>query len=130
MLIIAHLSLMIAGSLCLAAGIGMARYGRQKKYWLRWHKNFNITGLCLLVTGASMAFVNVVLSNDRHLAWVHQWVGLIALILTCVTMFLGFYISKAVNKPAVRGMHRWMGRISGAAILLALSLGVIMIGIL
>jgi len=130
MLIIIHVSLMITGALCIAAGIGLARFGRKKPFWLKWHKRFNLAGLGLLAAGAATAFVNVVLSQGEHLAWLHQWAGLTALILTATTLFLGFYSFQAVNKPRVRGLHRFMGRLSGFAIVTALALGVIMIGIL
>ena len=129
MLIIAHLSLMITASLCLAAGVGMAMFGRKKKFWLKWHKGFNLAGVGILAAGASMAYANVVLTAGQHLAWFHQWIGLAALILTCLTLFFGFYSFKAVNKPVVRALHRWMGRLSGLTVLTALSLGLIMVGI-
>ncbi len=129
MLIIAHLSLMITASLCLAAGVGMAMFGRKKKFWLKWHKRLNTAGFCFLTAGAVAAFANVVLSDGQHLAWFHQWAGLTAFILTCLTLFLGFYSFKAVNKPVVRALHRWMGRLSGLTVLTALSLGLIMVGI-
>ena len=56
MLILLHLSLMIAATLCFAAGVGMAMFGRKKKFWLKWHKVFNTAGFCLLVIGVAMAF--------------------------------------------------------------------------
>jgi len=130
MLIVAHLSLMIAAALCLIAGIGMAMFRRKKKTWLKWHKSFNTAGFCLLATGAAMAFANVVITGGRHLAWLHQWIGLTAFILAAITLSLGYYSFKAANKPAVRAAHRWIGRLSGLAILSALTLGLIMIGIL
>lgn len=130
MLIVLHMSLMIVAALCCLAGIGIAMFGRKKKTWLKWHKSFNITCFFLLACGAVMAFANVALSGEHHLAWIHQWIGLTAFILTIVTLSLGFYSFKAVNKPAARAAHRWSGRLSGLAILSALALGLIMIGIL
>lgn len=130
MLIILHLSLMTAAALCLIAGIGMAMFLRKKKFWLKGHKAFNTTGFCLLAAGAAMAFANVVTSGGHHLAGLHQWAGLAAFILTVVTLSLGFYSFKAANKPAVRAVHRWTGRLSGLVILCALILGLVMIGIL
>jgi len=130
MLIVLHLSLMIAAASCFIAGIGIAMFGRKKKTWLKWHKNFNAAGFCLLACGAAMAFANVVVSGEHHLAWLHQWFGIAALILTAVTLSLGFYSFKAVNKPAARRAHRFAGRLSGLAILSALMLGLILIGIL
>ena len=76
MLIILHLSLMIAAALCFIAGVGMAMFGRKKKFWLKWHKSFNTAGFCLLGAGAVMAFANVVTSGGHHLAGPHHWIGL------------------------------------------------------
>lgn len=130
MLIIAHLSLMITGTLCLIAGIGMAMFGRKKKFWLRWHRNLNSAGVGLIIAGGTVAFVNVMTSDSNHLAGIHQWSGLAALILACLTLFLGFYFLKAANKQTVRTAHRWSGRLSLIALTAALILGLIMIGIL
>ena len=130
MLIVSHLSLMTTATLCLIAGIGMAMFGRKKRFWLKWHKSFNKIGFCLLATGAVMAFANVMASAGHHLAGLHQWIGLIAFILTCIAVSLGHYSFKAANKPAVRVAHRWIGQLSGLAILSALTLGLMMIGIL
>lgn len=130
MLIVAHLSLMIAATLCLIAGIGMAMFGRKKKFWLKWHKGFNTAGFCLIATGVAMAFAHVITSAGRHLAGPHQWTGLVVFILTFITVSLGYYSFKAANKAAVRTAHRWIGRLAGLAILSALTLGLMMIGIL
>ena len=130
MLILLHLSLMITATLCFASGVGMAMFGRKKKFWLKWHKSFNTAGFCLLGVGAAMAFANVATSSGHHLAGPHHWFGTAALILTCPTVFLGFYSFKAVNKTIARATHRWIGRFSGLAIVSALALGLFMIGIL
>jgi len=130
MLIITHLSLMIAALLCFTAGIGMALFGRKSKSWLKWHKRFNTAGFCLLATGAATAFINVVTSEGRHLAGVHPWIGLITLILTFITWCLGFYGFSAANKSAILSSHRWAGRLSGLVMPAALALGLRMIGIL
>ncbi|MEE9911311.1 MAG: hypothetical protein K4571_06265 [Deltaproteobacteria bacterium] len=130
MLIVAHMSFMISASLCFIAGVGIAMFGRRKKTWLKWHKTINSAGFCLLAAGVVTAITNVILSAGQHLAWVHQWIGLIAFLLAALTLFLGFYSMKAANKQAVRAGHRWSGRISGLAVLSALALGLLMIGVL
>lgn len=130
MLILLHLSLMITATLCFAAGVGMAMFGRKKKFWLKWHKSFNTAGFYLLVIGVAMAFANVAASGGHHLATPHHWLGSSAFILTGLTVFFGFYSFKAANKTAARATHRWTGRLSGLSIVSALALGLFMIGIL
>jgi hypothetical protein len=130
MLIIVHLSLMIAAALCLITGVGIAMFGRKNKFWLKWHKSLNSAGFCLMIAGAVMAFTAVATSDGDHLDGLHQWMGLTTFILTGISVFLGFYSFKAANKPAVRAAHRWSGRLSVIAILATLPLGLILIGIL
>lgn len=129
MLIIAHLSLMIAALFCLMAGVSLALFGRKKRFWLKGHKGFNTAGFCLLASAAVMAFANVAISGGKHLAGLHQWIGLTALVLTAMALYLGFNVLKTVNKPKVRMAHRWTGRISMVAMGAALILGLRMIGI-
>lgn len=130
MLIIVHFSLMIAAVLCISAGVGLAMFGRKKKYWFKGHRGFNTAGLCLIAAGALMAFVNITAYGGQHLAGLHQWVGLVAFTLAAITLYLGLYSLKAANKSAVRSSHRWAGRVSGLALLFAITLGLQMIGIL
>ncbi len=129
MLIIIHLLLMFAASLCLLAGVGLARFGRKRRFWLKGHKNLNGAGGLLLTAGGVMAFVNIILTGSDHLAELHHRIGFIALMLTFLTVFLGFYSLKASNKSVFRAVHRWSGRLSPIAILAALTLGLSMIGI-
>lgn len=130
MLIILHSVLMMAAVLFLIAGIGIAMFGRKKKFWFKWHQRLNATGFCLLAAGASMAVANVVISAGQHMAGLHPWIGFTALVMVCLTLFLGFYSLQASNKPAVRMVHKWTGRFSGIAILCAFALGLSIIGIL
>lgn len=130
MLIIAHISLMIAAMLCLCAGIGLAMFGRKKKFWLSGHQKFNITGSGLLVAGVMAAFAGVAASDGHHLAGIHQWAGAFALVLTLITLFFGFVALKARNKIRARSRHGWSGRISLVASGITLAFGLKMIGIL
>ena len=111
MLIIIHLLLMLAASLCLLAGVGLARFGRKRRFWLKGHKNLNGAGGLLLTAGGVMAFVNIILTGSDHLAELHHRIGFIALMLTFLTVFLGFYSLKASNKSVFRAVHRWSGRL-------------------
>lgn len=130
MLIILHLSLMIAAALCLLAGTGIARFGRKKTSWLKGHKNLNTAGFVLLAAGGVGVFAHITASGGNHLAGPHSWFGASAAALAGLTVFLGPYSFKAARKQAVRRAHRWSGRISLVAILVALALGLSMIGIL
>jgi len=129
MLIIVHLSLMTAALLCLTAGVGIAMFGRRKRNWFSLHKRFNSAGAIVMAAGGVMAFVNVIVSGGLHLAGLHQWFGLTALIFCGLTLFLGFYSLKAKNKAALRAIHRWSGRSAIIFMFAALALGLNIIGV-
>lgn len=130
MLIVLHLVLMIAAVIWLIMGVGVAMFARKRKNWLKLHKAINTSGVIIGLAGAAMAFVNVVTSAGNHLSGLHQRVGLFAILLLCFTLYLGFYSFKAANKTAVLTTHRWSGRFSLIAMLAALIMGLMMIGVL
>jgi len=130
MLILVHLLLMIAVSLCLLAGVSIAMFGREKRTWLRRHKNLNTAGFGLLATGVVMVFAGIFLSGGDHLAGIHQRLGAIAVMLAFLTVLLGYDSLKAANKKIVRAAHRWSGRLTLTVMVPTLALGLSMIGIL
>jgi len=130
MLILIHMLLMITAAICLMAGITTAIFLRKKSYWLKTHKNLNSVGFFLLLAGGIMAFANILINDGTHFNGLHQLIGLGALILTFITLLLGFYSFKAINKIAVRAAHRWLGRVSFLLILTALILGLMLAGII
>jgi len=121
---------MISTTLFLIFGVSIAMFGREKIFWLKAHKTFNTTGFILLLFGASMAITNVAAREGEYFAGLHQLVGLAAVILSCLSIFLGYYSFRAGNKKAVLAAHRWLGRISLLAVVAALILGLTMIGII
>lgn len=130
MLILIHMLLMITAAICLIAGITIAIFLRKKSYWLKMHKNLNLAGFFLLLTGGVMAFANILSNDGTHFSGLHQQLGLTAIILTSVTLLFGFYSFKAINKIAVRAAHRWLGRVSFLLILATLIIGLISTGII
>ena len=130
MLIVFHLSFMSAAAICLIAGVSVAMFLRKNKNWPNMHKAINLTGSCIVLAGALMAFAGVAAGGSDHVAGLHQRIGLAVLVLVSLTVFLGFYSFKAANKAAVRAAHRWAGRASIVGMLTALVLGLRMIGIL
>mgnify|MGYP000870716596 FL=1 len=130
MLILLHMTLMIAAALCLIAGVGLAMIGRKKKNWIKLHRAFNTTGTACALIGAIMAFASVAASGGDHLAGLHQRFGLTAVLLTGLTLLMGYYSFQARHKIMVRNVHRWSGRIALIVLLAALYLGLSMIGII
>jgi len=125
-----HMLLMALGTFCFIAGVGAAVFFRKKNNWLKIHKSFNSAGLFLLCTGIIMAITYVSTTSGKHLDGTHQIIGFITFILTIVTLLLGFYQFKAKNKIVVRTTHRWSGRASLLLIIITLTLGLMLAGII
>ncbi len=130
MLILIHLSLMTVALLCLVFGVSMAMLGRKKKSWLKIHRGFNTAGTALLWAGAAGVFAHVASSGSSHLAGLHQGIGLAALVGIALILSLGLHMVKAPPKPALRPLHRWLGRLSMITMLAAFFLGLNLIGMI
>jgi fucose 4-O-acetylase-like acetyltransferase len=130
MLFLVHIFLMAGASLCFCAGVGMAMFGRKKKFWLTWHKRFNTAGICLFFAGAATALIHVETSGGKHLAGLHHQVGSAAFFLASGTLVQAYFMLKAANRRTARATHRWLGRVSLFAVGCALVSGLFMIGIL
>ena len=126
MVILFHMLLMALGTLCFIAGVGVAVFFRKKINWLKVHKYFNSTGFMVLCAGGIMAFTYVAENGGKHLDGIHQIVGFIVIVLTLVTLILGFYQFRAENKIAVRTTHHWLGRLSLLLVMINLVLGLML----
>jgi len=83
-----------------------------------------------MAAGIVMAFYYVFETGGEHIDGVHQIIGLIAITSAFVTMFLGFYQFKAKNKPAIRVVHRWIGRFFLLMCLTAIIGGLMLINVI
>jgi hypothetical protein len=71
MLILIHMSLMIAAVVCFTIGIAAAMFLRKKSYWLKMHKNFNSAINKIAVRAA------------------HRWLGRVSFLLILATLIIG-----------------------------------------
>jgi hypothetical protein len=130
MAILLHPLFMAAATLCLIAGISAAMLFRKNKNWLKSHKILNSSSLILLCGGVILAATYIATTGGYHLTGRHQISGLIAFILACISLFVGFRQFKVKNKVAMRTAHRWLGRLTFLLITAALILGLILTGII
>ena len=122
---------MTLAALCLLTGVSAAVFFRNSRHWLKIHKSFNSIAGIFLFVGGFIAVVMVRQQSGEHLAGFHPIVGSIALGLTIISLFLGFYQFKATSgKQAVRTLHRWLGRLSVLLIIVALIAGLVHAGII
>lgn len=125
-----HILFMTVSTLGIVAGISTAVFFRRKKNWLNIHKSVNALSLLGISAGIFMAFLYVSSSGGKHINGFHQVSGLAAFTFALITLLLGFYQFKAINKPPVRTAHRWLGRVSILMFLTAIISGLIFINIL
>ncbi|HQL01107.1 MAG TPA: hypothetical protein PK090_10060 [Smithellaceae bacterium] len=129
MLFLFHLIFMSAATLCLITGIWVAMGFRKNRNWLKIHKTLNLTGALIGLAGFAAVAANIITTGGEHFSGLHQQTGLTALMLVCLTVFLGFYSFRAKSKTTVRAFHRWSGRLTLVFVITAAVLGLRMIGI-
>jgi len=108
-----HAGAMGMGFLFMAAGVGIARFQRQKRWWLKVHKTCGMTGSFVMLLGLVVAFLMVDQDGSGHIRVPHAWGGLVMIFFAFMTPVLGqlqFKIRERA-KP-LREKHRWSGRIT------------------
>jgi uncharacterized membrane protein len=114
-----HAVLMIMGLLLLSTGMLIARYMKNRHWWLRAHKMMGISGAIVVISGLVMAIYMVSLSTGVHFRVPHAYLGPIIIIFVVMTPILGYAQFKSVSEAVkIRTIHRWSGRITLALILL------------
>jgi len=114
-----HAVLMITGLLLLSTGMLIARYMKNRHWWLRAHKTMGISGTIFVISGLVMAMYMVSLSTGVHFRVPHAYLGSITIIFVLMTPILGYAQFKSVSEAVkIRTIHRWSGRITLVLILL------------
>ncbi|HAJ25786.1 MAG TPA: hypothetical protein DCG53_00810 [Syntrophus sp. (in: bacteria)] len=113
-----HVFFMTAGLLAMTAGVGIARFLRQKRWWLKIHRAAGITGAVCLSAGVAAAVVMVSLSGDGQFKVPHAWLGLATFLCAITAPTLGHLQFKIRSK--IQQFRLWHRRTGFAALLLAL----------
>ncbi|MDH7483226.1 MAG: hypothetical protein QHH01_01210 [Spirochaetales bacterium] len=121
-----HLSIMTTASVAMLCAIAIARYGKQRKWWLKAHKALNGIAAGLVIAGAIAGFFMVRSFGGPHLAVPHAWLGALVIMLTLCMPILGYAIFKTSNRnsiPTLKRVHRWLGRITMLLMVLTVLIG-------
>lgn len=113
-----HAGFMAYALAAVLAGIGVARFARGKKWWMKVHRALASSGAVAALTGFAAAFVMVSRSGGPHLRVPHALLGAVTLLAMAAMPALGSSMLKAKPKEraaALRRAHRIGGR---AAVLL------------
>ena len=126
-----HAVLMITGLLLLSTGMLIARYMKNRHWWLRAHKMMGISGAIFVISGLVMAIYMVSLSTGVHFRVPHAYLGSITIIFVLMTPIWGYAQFKSVSEAVkIRTIHRWSGRITLALIFINIISGLSLGGII
>jgi len=113
-----HVLFMTAGLLAITAGVGVARFLRRKRWWLKIHRTAGITGAACLGAGFAAAIVMVSQSADGQFKVPHAWFGLATVLCTVAAPILGHLQFKIRTK--IQQLRLWHRRTGYTALILTL----------
>ena len=114
-----HVIFMTAGLLAMTAGVGVARFLRQKRWWLKIHRTAGITGAVCLSAGFAAAVIMVSQSGDGQFKVPHAWLGLSTALCAIAAPTLGHLQFKIRTK--IQQLRLWHRRTGYAVLILTLS---------
>lgn len=107
-----HALFLLIGFILILAGLTVARFFRKKRWWLKFHKIFNILGPACIITGVCVMTVHKFKTGGGHLGSLHAYIGLLIVILSILTPLIGYLQIKIHGiGPRLRQIHRISGRI-------------------
>ncbi|MCX7788161.1 MAG: cytochrome and DOMON domain-containing protein [Spirochaetes bacterium] len=126
-----HILFMSSSVILMASGVGIARFLRKRKWWLKVHRRLGI--LSAICTGMGLGFIVLFVerTGGRHLAVPHAWVGLVAVMGAFLVPLLGqAFLKLKWKKQELRFFHRWGGRVTVSLMGIAALMGLRILGIL
>jgi len=99
-------------------GVGVARFLRRKRWWLKIHRSAGIAGTACLCVGFAAAVVMVSLSGDGQFKVPHAWLGLATVLCAVAAPTLGHLQFKIRSK--IQQLRLWHRRIGYTALILTL----------
>lgn len=102
----------------MATGVSIARFLRQKRWWLKIHRTAGITGAACLSAGFAAAVVMVSQSGDGQFDVPHTWLGLATVLCAVAAPTLGHLQFKI--RSIIQQLRLWHRRIGYTALILTL----------
>ncbi len=126
-----HIIFMSAAVILMSTGVGIARFLRKKKWWLKVHRGLGIAATLSTGLGLGSIYLFVENSGGRHLSVPHAWVGLVAIFGAIAVPILGqAFLKLKWKKQEVRFLHRWSGRITVTLMGIAALMGLRILGVI
>lgn len=126
-----HALLMGTGFLLMTAGVGTARFLRQRRWWLKAHRALGTAGAFCLAAGLAAALGMIARSGGGHFQIPHAWLGLTAVLTGIGAPIVGslqFRIKARTRQ--LRRWHRGVGYSAATVTLLSLLSGLAAAGII
>lgn len=126
-----HAGFMVTGLFLMIVAVANVVNKTPKRWWLKAHKAVGVLSIALVITGLVLAFYMVSQLGGGHLRVPHAYVGVLTLLFSILSPFLGFTTLtwKAHRRP-LRTTHVWVSRITVGLLVITLVSGLLQAGVL
>ncbi|MCX5834524.1 MAG: hypothetical protein NTV99_08465 [Deltaproteobacteria bacterium] len=131
MVIYVHGGFMVTGFFLMATGFAVARFLREKRFWLKAHRALGLSGASSIGLGLLAAIYMVFSFGGEHFAVLHADVGAVTVFLSAMTPLLGQLQFVLRSRAAdIRTWHRWSGAMTLLMVFLTILSGLVQAGVL
>ncbi|MFW9944603.1 MAG: hypothetical protein ACFFB7_06355 [Candidatus Sifarchaeia archaeon] len=119
-----HAGTMTTAIILLILAVVIARFMRQRRWWLRVHRAISTLGAVVGVGGFTVAFYMVSLGGGVHFFYPHTWVGAASLVLAVVTALSGYGRARlGLSRERYLLVHRLLAVLTIVLMAIAIVLG-------
>ncbi|MFW9799935.1 MAG: hypothetical protein ACFFD9_05835 [Candidatus Thorarchaeota archaeon] len=115
---------MTTAIILLIVAVVIARFMRQRRWWLRVHRAIATLGAVVVVGGFVVAFYMVSLAGGVHFFYPHTWVGATTLVLAVITALTGYGRARlGLARERYLLVHRFLALLTIVLMAFAIFLG-------
>ncbi len=119
-----HAGTMTTALILFILAVVIARFMRQRRWWLRVHRAISTVGAAVGVGGFAVAFYMVSLGGGVHFFYLHTWVGAASLVLAVITALSGYGRSRLdLTRERYLLVHRLLAVFTILSMTIAIVLG-------
>jgi hypothetical protein len=103
----------------------IARFMRQRRWWLRVHRAISTLGAIVAVGGFAVAYYMVSLGGGPHFFYPHTWAGAASLVVAILTAATGYGRARlGLNRDRYLLVHRLLAILTIVLMAIAIILGI------
>ena len=119
-----HAGTMTTAIILFILAVVIARFVKQRKWWLRVHRAISTLGAIVGVGGFTVAFYMVSLGGGVHFFFLHTWVGAVSLVLAVITALSGYGRARlGLSRERYLLVHRFLALFTILLMVIAIILG-------